>query len=63
MQFQEQSDLRFYDIQELVALLKIDRKTALKYIHEGRLKAVKIGRKWTVSEANLKMFINGSVTA
>ena len=39
--------------------LNITTRTLLTYIKQGRLKAVKIGGKWLVSEQNYSDFING----
>lgn len=58
-----QQELKIYDINQLISILHINRKTALNYIHSGKIKAVKIGRKWTISEDNLRLFINGCIPA
>ena len=51
--------LKLYTLQELEKLLEVTTRTLLQYIKDGKLKAVKIGGKWKVSEANLQNFING----
>lgn len=51
--------LKLYTLQELEGLLEVTTRTLLQYIKEGKLKAVKIGGKWKVSESNLQDFING----
>lgn len=53
------SELEVYTLKELEEKLGISYRTLLKYIKEGRLKAVRIGRSWRVSEENLKAFLNG----
>ena len=51
--------IKLYTLQELEGLLEVTTRTLLTYIKEGKLKAVKIGGKWKVSEANLQDFVNG----
>lgn len=51
--------IKLYTLQELEGLLEVTTRTLLTYIKEGKLKAVKIGGKWKVSESNLQDFING----
>ena len=40
-------------------ILGVSHRTLLDYVKKGKIKAVKIGGKWKVSEQNLKAFING----
>lgn len=57
---QEQlKNFRVYTLTELEPVLGITHRTLLQYVKDGKLKAVKIGGKWKVSEGNLKTFING----
>lgn len=48
-----------YSLTELEPVLGVTHRTLLQYVKDGKLKAVKIGGKWKVSEDNLKAFING----
>lgn len=48
-----------YTLTELEPVLGVTHRTLLQYVKDGKLKAVKIGGKWKVSEDNLKRFING----
>lgn len=48
-----------YTLTELESVLGVTHRTLQTYIKDGRLKGVKIGGKWKVSEENLKKFING----
>ncbi len=50
---------KLYNLKELRELLNVSERSLHTYIKDGRLKAVKIGGKWKVSEENLKKFING----
>lgn len=51
--------LRLYTLTELEPILGVTHRTLLTYIKDGRLKGVKIGGKWKVSEEMLRRFING----
>lgn len=53
------NDFKMYTLPELEKMLTVSNRTLLNYIKDGRLKAVKIGGKWLVSEDNLKKFLNG----
>jgi len=50
---------KMYSLKELEPILELSSKTLQQYIRDGRLKAVKIGNKWKVSERNLTNFMNG----
>lgn len=50
--------IRVYTLDEVAEALKITRRTLYTYVKDGKLKAVKIGREWRVSEAALQDFIN-----
>ncbi len=48
---------RMYDINELMDLLKIGKRTLHRYLRQQEIKGVKIGGKWIVSETELKDFL------
>jgi excisionase family DNA binding protein len=48
---------KFYTPEEIAANLKVTRKTVYNWIQEGRLKAVKIGHFWRVSESELNRLL------
>ena len=52
-------NLNVYTLTELEPILGVTHRTLLTYVKTGKLKAVKIGGKYKVSEENLKKFING----
>lgn len=52
-------NLNVYTLTELEPILGVTHRTLLTYVKDGKLKAVKIGGKYKVSEENLKKFING----
>ena len=51
--------LRLYTLTELEPILGVTHRTLQTYIKDGRLKGVKIGGKWKVSEETLRKFVNG----
>lgn len=55
--------IRVYTLDEVAEVLKITRRTLYTYVKEGKLKAVKIGREWRVSEAALQDFIDKGTEA
>jgi excisionase family DNA binding protein len=50
---------KLYTIKELAEIIKVTERTLHSYVKNGRLKGVKIGGKWKVTEANLHKFFNG----
>ena len=44
---------------EAIEFLKISRPTFLKYIHLGRIKAIKAGKGWRVLQSELYRFLKG----
>ena len=51
--------LTLYTLTELEGVLGVNHRTLQTYVKNKKLKAVKIGGKWKVSEENLRKFING----
>ena len=49
--------MNVYDLDDLVKVLKMNKQTLRIYIREGKLKASKVGRKYIVTEENLKDFL------
>ena len=50
---------RLYTLTELEPILGVTHRTLQTYIKDGRLKGVKIGGKWKITEDNLMKFLNG----
>lgn len=50
---------KLYSITELAPVLDLHPKTILRFIHEGKINARKIGRTWRVSKESLKAFCHG----
>jgi len=44
---------------EAIEYLKISRPTFLKCIHQGRIKAIKVGNGWRVLKSELYRFLKG----
>ena len=51
--------IRLYTLTDLEPILGVTHRTLQAYVKAGRLKAVKIGGKWKVSEEVLRNFVNG----
>ena len=51
--------IRLYTLTEIEPILGVTHRTLLTYIKDGRLRGVKVGGKWKISEDNLRRFING----
>jgi len=50
---------KLYSIAELSPILKLHPKTLTRFIHEGKIKARKIGRSWMVHEDALREYAHG----
>jgi excisionase family DNA binding protein len=48
-----------YTTKEACEYLKISRPTYLKYIAQGRIKAIKVGRGWRTLKTELDRFLRG----
>ena len=53
---------KLYSISDLAKILNLHPKTILRFIHDGKIKARKIGRSWRVSEENLKLYCHGELS-
>ncbi len=49
----------YYTPQEISEKLKVDIRTVYRWIRENRIKAVKIGRFWRISETELNHLLKG----
>jgi len=43
--------------EEVAELLQVSRRTVVRWLKEGRLKGVRVGRLWRVREEDLEMFL------
>ena len=49
--------MTIYTLQEASAIVKISERTLREYIKQGKLKAVKLGNYWRITEENLVEFM------
>jgi len=50
----------FYTVEQISQMLTIHPKTIQRYIREGRIRAVKIGKSWRISGHDLSRFTEGT---
>jgi len=50
---------KLYEVEDLVAMLQVSRVTVQGYLRSGRIKGIKIGKRWHVTEKNLRDFLSG----
>ncbi len=49
--------MKVYTTKEVADILKISKSSVLKLIHEEKLHAKKIARKWRIPEKSLELFL------
>jgi excisionase family DNA binding protein len=47
---------------EAMEYLKISKPTFLKYIHHGRIRAIKAGKGWRILQSELNRFLKGEMS-
>jgi hypothetical protein len=52
---------KMYSIADLTTILNLHPKTILRFIHEDKIKARKIGRSWMVGEDDLTIYCHGEL--
>lgn len=52
------SDIKLYSIKDLHNALGVNERTLREWFNSGRLKGVKLGTRWHITEGNLKRFLN-----
>ena len=57
------AEIKVYTLDEIAAILHVTRRTVYTYVKEGKLKAVKVGKYWRVTEKNLEDFLNKGTAA
>lgn len=53
-------DKRYYTVSDLIKKLPLTKLSVRKYIKVGKIKAIKIGTSFYVSEENLQEFLAGN---
>ncbi len=56
---QDAADGDLLDLDEALALLKTTRPTLYRWLREGRLRGMKVGRQWRFTRADLERFLHG----
>lgn len=51
-------DIKLYSVKDLHDALGINERTLRDWFNKGRLRGVKIGAEWHISEENLRKFLN-----
>jgi len=49
--------IKFYLVEEISDILNLSKESVVKYIHQGRIHAIKIGSSWHISNASLNEFL------
>lgn len=52
------NEIKVYTLDEIAELLHVTRRTLYTYVKDGKLKAVKVGKYWRVTEKNLEAFLS-----
>ena len=52
------AEMKVYTIDELENLLHVTKRSLYSYIKSGKLKAVKLGKSWRVTEKALEEFLS-----
>lgn len=48
-----------YTVEQVAEQLGVSVRTIREYVREGKIKAVKVGNKYIISEDNFRDFVNG----
>ena len=51
-------DLRIYTVEELADKLKVSPRTIYDYIHAGKLRATRFGKKYQITQESLEKYFN-----
>ena len=52
------AEIKVYTLDEVAAILKVTRRTLYNYISWGKLKVIKMGKYWRVSQEALQSFVS-----
>jgi excisionase family DNA binding protein len=53
----------FLTVAEVAKQLQLHAKTVLNFVHQGQLKAMRIGKQYRISHSDLRAFTRGTTTA
>lgn len=48
---------KLYSAEETAEILQIKTDTVRRYIRSGKIRAVKVGKAWRISETDIKVFL------
>lgn len=51
--------ISFFTTDQLAKILDLSMLTVRRYLRDGKIKAVKIGQRWYISNKNLDLFLKG----
>lgn len=51
-------DLKLYTLDNISRLVGVSKTTLYRYVKDGKLQAVKIGKAWMITEEKLRAFID-----
>ena len=51
--------IRIYSVKDLHEALSVNERTLRDWFNKGRLRGVKIGKEWHITEENLRNFLSG----
>ena len=54
--------IKVYEVEDLEKILGLSLVAVRRYIRSGRIQGVKIGKRWYVSDENLKNFVSGKTS-
>jgi excisionase family DNA binding protein len=57
------TDQQLYTVQEVANILKVHWQTVLNYIKRGKLKAVRMGKGYRITQQDLDTFIDENKTS
>jgi len=54
-------ETKTYTLQEIAEILKISEITIYRYIKKGKIKAIKIGKKWRIKSEELERILKDGI--
>ncbi len=55
----DMKEIKLYTLEEVARILGVTHRTAWEYAKQKKIKAVKIGGRWKITESNLQKFLDG----
>lgn len=52
------NEIKIYTLSEVAEILHLTRRTVYSYVKSKKIKAVKIGRQWRVSQEAMREFVD-----